>query len=45
MLEAVRAVADGRLSLVAQTVQDADGNALPGGLDLTEEVERSVGGV
>jgi phosphoribosylglycinamide formyltransferase-1 len=43
MLETVRSVADGRLRLEGDGVVDAAGRELPDGLDLTDDVERSVG--
>lgn len=39
MLEAVRAVAEGRLGFAAGGVVDAAGDSIPGGLDLTGPVE------
>jgi phosphoribosylglycinamide formyltransferase 1 len=44
MLETVRAAAEGRLRLAAGQVTDGRGRPLPGGLDLTDEVERAVAG-
>lgn len=43
MLETLRALGAGRLTLAGGLVRDAAGRELSGGLDLTDEVERGVG--
>ena len=41
----LRAVADGRVRIEGRRVLDADGTALPAGLDLTPEIDAAVAGV